>query len=233
MAVLQVLQGYRTAGCDHAIHHGIELCTRSAEFGDVGQRPVQKLLEHGKDNEKVVHAHHGIYFIDDRQRVRCDLGVEQGAGHDAQAQTHHLVPNVNDRAVAPRHDLLVGTAHDLVGIACDALPVKGRGCELSLTHMNRIVRGDQTLTEQHLHTLHGAFLDEAGCLVDKNLANPIGVIDNDDQHSKETVVADAAKNLVKVREERDGIPEVQPGSLHIAVQRQPQARRQAPFAPGG
>ena len=74
-----------------------------------------------------------------------------------------------------------------------------------------VVGGDEAFAEKDFHAADGALLDEAGGLVDEDLADVVGVVDEDDGRAHEAVVGDGAVGGVEVLEEEDGWPSLTQG----------------------
>ena len=107
--------------------------------------------------------------------------------------------------------LRVCAGDDLVCVGGDALAVEGRRGDAALTLVDRVVGGDEAFAEQDLHAADGALLDEAGGLVDEDLADVFGVVDEDDGRAHEFVVGDVAVGFEEVLEEEDRAAEFDPG----------------------
>ena len=90
--------------------------------------------------------------------------------------------------------------------------------------MDGVVGGDEAFAEEDLHALEGALADEAARLVDEDLVDPVGVVDEDDGGAEEAVVRDAPEDGVEVFEERDGLAEVDPAAAKVEGQRALQPR---------
>src|SRR6202034_1949249 len=117
----------------------------------------------------------------------------------------------------------------LVSVGGDALAVKGGSHDAALTPMDGIVGGDQTFAKQDLHATDGAFLDEAGRLVDENFADVVGIVDEDDESAEELVTSDVAIGFEEVFKEEDGMAEFDPGFERVEVERAFESRGQTPF----
>jgi hypothetical protein len=93
------------------------------------------------------------------------------------------------------------TGDDLVGVGCDALPVKGWGDNAALANVDRVVGGDEALAEQNLHTADSTLFDEGWSLVDENFADVFGIIQEHNGSAHETVVGYRAIGSLEVLEE--------------------------------
>ena len=60
-------------------------------------------------------------------------------------------------------------------------------------HVDGVVGGDEAFAEEDLEADDGALADEGGGLVDEDLVDEVGVVDEDDGGAEEAVVGDAAR----------------------------------------
>src|SRR6266851_791809 len=110
------------------------------------------------------------------------------------------------------------------------LAVEGRGGDAALTHVDGVVGGDEAFAEEDLHAADGALLDEAGGLVDEDLADVVGIVDEDDGRAHEAVAGDVAVGPEEVLEEADGVAEFDPGLEGVEGKGVFQAGRHVPGA---
>ncbi len=204
---------------DEAVDYRVEAGFGSAERDEFGDGEVEEVFEPGEGNDEVVEAHDGVDFIVDAADVVGDFGVEEGAGDDFERERHAGGGDVDLLMGLPGSLLGVGAGYDLVSIGGDALAVKGRGGDAALTLVNGVVGGDEAFAEQDLHAADGALFDEARGLVDEDLADVVGVVDEDDGGAEELVVGDVAVGFEEVLEEADGVAEFDPGLEGVEVER--------------
>ena len=189
---------------DEAVHDGVEAGFGAAEFDDAGYGEVEEGLHAGEGDEEVVEAHDGVDLVVDAADVGGDFGVEEGAGYDFEGKGHAGGGDVDGLTGVPGVALMGGGVDDLVGVGVDALAVKGRCDDAALTLVDGVVGGDEAFAEKNLHAADGALFDEGGGLVDEDLADVLGVVNEDDGGAHEAVVGDVAVGLEEVLEEEDG-----------------------------
>src|SRR5450631_2946756 len=86
--------------------------------------------------------------------------------------------------------------HGAVGL--NALAVEGGSHDAPLALMYLTVAGDEPLAEQDLHAPLGSLLDEVLRLVDENLVDKFGLIDEDDVREAQPVVGHVPKSLCQM-----------------------------------
>ncbi len=214
-AGFEVGEGEGTAAGDHPGDDFVEASAGLAEFDDAGDGPVEELFQHGEGDEEVVEVHDDVDFVADGEDFGGDLGVEDGAGDDVEAELHHLVGDVELLAGVPGGGGGCGAGDDLGGVAGDALAVEGRSGDAALAHVDGVVGGDEAFAEEDLEADDGALADEGWGLVDEDLVDEVGVVDEDDGGAEEAVVGDAAEDLVEVLEEGDRLAEVDPLAAEV------------------
>ena len=215
MAAFELGEGERAAAGDHGGDDFVEAGARFAEFDDAGDGPVEELFQHGEGDEEVVEVHDDVDFVADGEDFGGDFGVEDGAGDDVERELHHLVGDVEFLARVPTGGGGLGAGDDLGGVAGDALAMEGGRGDAALAHVDGVVGGDETFPQQNLQADYGALANEGGGLVDEDLVDEVGVVDEDDGGAEEAVVGDAAEDLMEVLEEGDGLAEVDPFAAEV------------------
>ncbi len=106
---------------------------------------------------------------------------------------------------------MVGSDGDnTASVGVDALAVEGRGGDLSLADVDGVVGGDEAFAEEDLHATYGALFDVAVGVVDEDVLDVAGVVDEDDGGAHEAVLGDGAVGLEEVLEEENGAAEFDP-----------------------
>jgi hypothetical protein len=88
-----------------------------------------------------------------------------------------------------------------------------------------VIGGDEAFAEEDLQAADGALLDEAGGLIDEDLTDVFGVVDEDDGRAHEAVVGYVAVGAEEVFEEEDGASEFDPGPEGVEGERVLEAGR--------
>jgi hypothetical protein len=189
---------------DEAVDGGVEAALGAAKLHDAGDGEVEEGFDFREGDDEVVDAHDGVDFVVDAADVGGDLGVEEGAGDDFEGELHAGGGDVDGLTGLPLLALVDGTGYDLVSVGGDALAVEGGGRNATLTHVDGIVGGDEAFAEEDLHATDGALFDEGRGLIDEDLADVFGVVDEDDGCAHEAVVGDVAVGLQEMFEEEDG-----------------------------
>ncbi len=114
-----------------------------------------------------------------------------------------------------------------VGVSGDALAMKGGRSDAALAHVEGAFAGDEAFAEQDLHAPLRALLDHLLRMVDQNLADEVGVIDEDDVLPPKLVVCDAAVGGGEMLEEQDGVGWLEEAASQIEQQVQRESRRKA------
>ena len=200
---------FASGGClsvfvDEAIDYGVEAGFGAAEFCDAGDGEVEEGFDAGEGDDEVVEAHDGVDFVVDGEDVGCDFGVEEGAGYDFEGEGHAGGGDVDGLAGLPGVAVVGGDGDDAVCVGGDALAVEGRGGDAALTHVDGVVGGDESFTEEDLHAAYGALFDVAVGIVDEDALDVAGVVDEDDGGPHEAVLGDGAVGFEEVFEEEDG-----------------------------
>jgi len=172
-------------------------------------------LHAGEGDEEVVEVHDGVDLVVDAADVVGDFGIEEGVGDDLERERHHGGADVDGLIGLPLVAVGGGTGDDLVSVGSNALAMEGRGDDTALADVDGIVGGDEAFAEEDLHAADGALLDEGGGLGDEDLANVVGVVDEDDRRAHEAVVGDVAIGAEEVFEEEDGAAKFDPGLVGV------------------
>jgi len=196
---------------DEAVDYGVEAGFGFAKFDEARDGQMEEGFEFGEGDDEVVEVHDCVDLVVDAADVVGDLGVEEGAGYDLEREGHHGGADVDGLAGLPAVAVGCGAGYDLVSVGGDALAMEGRGGDAALADVNGIVGGDEAFAEEDLHAADGALLDETGALIDEDLADVFGVVDEDDGGAHEAIVGDVAVGGVEVFEEEDGGTDFDPG----------------------
>ena len=140
---------------------------------------------------------------------------------------HHLRADVDGLAGMPARAAERGPFGHDIGIGGDALPVKGGRGDAPLAHVEGALAGDEAFAEQDLHAALRALLDHLLRMVDENLADEVGMIDEDDVLPAQLVVCDAAVGGGEVLEEKDGVGWLEEAASQIEEQVQRESGRKA------
>ena len=104
-----------------------------------------------------------------------------------------------------------GDGDDLVSVGGDALAMEGGRGDAALAHVDGIVGGDEAFAEQDLHARTVRSLTKRAAWLIEDLADVVGVVDEDDGRAHEAVVGDVAVGAVEVLEEAGWAAELDPG----------------------
>ena len=87
--------------------------------------------------------------------------------------------------------------------------MKCRLCRLPLCTMHAAFAGDHSFTQQELRALYGPLLDEVVVLVDQDLADVIGIVEEDDILAANAVMRNIAIVVHESVKKRDRLDRVQ------------------------
>jgi len=96
-------------------------------------------------------------------------------------------------------------------VGVDALAVEGRRGERRWRMWIGSSEVMRPSPKEDLHAADGALLDEAGGLFDEDLADVVGIVDEDDGRRHESIAGNVAVGLEEMLEEADGGPSLNPG----------------------
>ena len=114
--LIGVLLHLFAASRDHAGDDGVEASAGAAELHNAGDGEVEKALEHGERDEKVVETHDGVGLGIDGEDVGGDFGVEEGARDDAERELHNAGVDVDGLPGLPDGGFRGGDGGDLIRV---------------------------------------------------------------------------------------------------------------------
>ncbi len=173
---------------------------------------MEVVFEAGEGDDEVVEAHDGVDFVVDGADVGGDFGVEEGASYDFEREGHALGGYVDGLAGLPSVAVGGGDGDDLIGVGVDALAMEGGCGDATLAEVDGFFGGDEAFAEEDLHAADGALFAVAVGVVDEDVLDVAGVVDEDDGGAHEAVLGDVAVGFVEVLEEADGVAEFDPGA---------------------
>ena len=112
-------------------------------------------------------------------RITADFRVKEGFGDDLQREPHHVVLGVADLSVSPRAEHALGKINHEPPIGGDPFAVKRGLYQLALTAPELTLADQETLAQSPSCVPQAVMLDELPILVNQNLFNQVGMIDED------------------------------------------------------
>jgi hypothetical protein len=199
-----VIAAAGTAIRDHAVDDGVEPHPRHAGAAQFRHRqPFDHVGERQHHHPEGIH-HAGQRFSD-LDRLRFDVGVEQGLADDRQRQPVHLAGNVDRPPVDPGASHPIRVRHHRRAVGGNPVAVERRLHQPALPQMDRALAGQQSFAENPLGALQPAALHEALVVRDEDVLDVLRIVDEEHLLAAHAVGDDVAVGAREIGEEGERI----------------------------
>ena len=159
----------RATLADDPVDNIVEAMRRSCELAVAGRRQPCRDQEAEAREAEIVEVLDPGAQAGDLRNPGGDVVVEEGSSDDAQRQRRHLVVEIEDLAVGPRVDAVLGIARHRPAVALDAFAMERRRRQPTVPQPLVALGGEEAVSEQRDEHPRPEALAEVGRAVNEDL----------------------------------------------------------------